>query len=57
MREYIKLFNKNTELFSTSDPDTILDAILEFAKLQGYEEFKLSEDKYKLVLPILNTSG
>lgn len=44
--------NKNTELFSTSDADTLLDTIVDFAEKQGYK-YQVAKDKYKVKLEIL----
>ena len=57
MDEYLDVIAKNTELFSTADPDTLLDSLLAYAEALGYTEYKLSKDKYKLKLPILNAKN
>jgi len=57
MEEYISVVAKNTELFSQSDADTILDCLLAYAEELGYKEYTLSKDKYKLKLPILNAKN
>jgi len=50
--EYIRVVNKNTELFSSYDADTLLDTICDFAEKQGYK-FEVAKDKYKIKLEIL----
>ena len=54
MDEYLGVIAKNTELFSTADPDTLLDSILAYATALGYTEYKLSKDRFKLKRPVLN---
>ena len=44
--------NKNTELFSTEDPETLLNAVIDFADKQGYK-YEVSKDKYKVKIEIL----
>lgn len=53
----MKVVNRNTDLFSTHSPDTILQSILTYAKEKNLEGFKLADDKYKLKLPIIKESG
>jgi hypothetical protein len=48
LEEYVRVINKNTELFSTYDAEAILETILDYLKEMGYDKFKLSKDKYKI---------
>lgn len=48
----MRIVNKNTELFSTYDADTLFETILDFAEKQGYK-FQASPDKYKAKIEIL----
>ncbi len=41
----------------TGDADSILDSILDYAEQLGITEYKLSKDRYKVKIPILNTKG
>ena len=41
----------------TADADSTLDSILSYAEELGYTEYKLSKDKYKVKIPILNAKG
>jgi len=50
----VRVINKNTELFSTYDPDTILETILDYLKEMGYDKFTVSKDKYKVKLQFIN---
>jgi len=50
--EYFRVVNKNTEVFSTYDPDTLLDTIVDFAEKQGFK-YEVAKDKYKVKLEIL----
>lgn len=57
MDEYIRIINKNTELFSTADPDLILDTLIQYAETQGYKNFQVAKDKYKMKLSLVNKEG
>ena len=57
MDEYVRFINKNTELFSTQDPDVLLEEILNYAETQGYKDYKVSKDKYKIKLPVVTKVG
>ena len=57
MDDYVNVIAKNTELFLNSDPESTLDTILSYAEELGYTGYKLSKDKYKVKLPILNAKG
>lgn len=50
--EYIRIVNKNTELFSTEDADVLLDTIVDFADKQGYK-YQVAKDKYKVKVEML----
>jgi len=50
--EYFRVINKNTEMFSSYDPDTLLDTIVDFAEKQGFK-FDVAKDKYKVKFEIL----
>lgn len=39
-------------MFSTSEPDILLDTIVDFAEKQGYK-YEVSKDKYKVKVEIL----
>jgi hypothetical protein len=52
IEEYIRVINKNTELFSTADPDELLHTLIKFAELSGCSEYVISKDKYKVTLPL-----
>jgi hypothetical protein len=52
IEEYIRVVNKNTEIFSTEDPDVLLGTIVDFADKQGYK-YQVAKDKYKVKLEIL----
>lgn len=48
----MRVVNKNTDLFSTYDADTLLDTIVDFAEKQGYK-YEVAKDKYKVKVEIL----
>ena len=39
-------------MFSTYDPDTLLDTLVDYAEKQGYK-YQVAKDKYKVKLEIL----
>lgn len=45
------MVNKNTELFSTFDADTLLGTLEEFADKQGFK-YLVAKDKYKIKLEL-----
>jgi len=56
MEEYVKIVNKNTELFSLFDAETLWTALLEFVESQGIKH-EMAKDKYKMKLQILIPEG
>lgn len=52
IEEYIKVVNKNTDMFTTEDPDVLLDIIVDFAEKQGYK-YQVAKDKYKIKIEML----
>lgn len=57
MDEYVNVISKNTELFLNADAEDTLDTILDYAEALGITGYKLSKDKYKIKLPILNKNS
>ena len=47
MEEYVRYVNKNTELFSTADPDYLLEELEAALVNQGYK-VNIASDKYKI---------
>lgn len=56
MDEYVRIIAKNTEFFSTQDPDMLLDELLHYGEQKGYK-FQAAEDKYKVKMEIVTESG
>ena len=53
----MKAINKNTELFSTEDADTILDTLIDYADKNGFKDYTVAKDKYKVKLPYISAQG
>ena len=47
LEKYDRVFNNNTEFFSTYNPDMIEEALVNYIKKENYE-FKVKEGKYKI---------
>ena len=56
LEEYARVVHKNTELFSTYDPDTLLGTLNEYAETMG-ASITLAKDKYKAKLSANTESG
>jgi len=52
--EYVRVINKNTEIFSTANPSIILEALLGYIKMMGYSKYQVSKDKYKVKLSFIS---
>ena len=52
--EYVRVINKNTEIFSTADPSILLEALLGYIKMMGYSQYQVSKDKYKVKLSFIS---
>lgn len=57
LTEYVRAVNKNTELFSTEDADKILDTLLDYAHKNGFKNYTVADDKYKVKLPFISAQG
>lgn len=55
IEEYVKLFNKNTEFFTTEQPDIILQELEGYFEEKGYK-VQVAKDKYKVKVEILSES-
>jgi len=51
--EYVRVINKNTEFFTTENPDEVLDEILGYFAEKGYKT-ACAKDKYKVKVEILS---
>lgn len=47
IEEYVRLVNKNTEFFTTTDPSEMLEELAGYFEEKGYK-FQISKDKYKI---------
>ena len=52
IEEYVRVVNKNTDLFSTCLPDDLLDTLVDFAEKKGFK-YTVAKDKYKVKVEIL----
>jgi hypothetical protein len=52
IEDYISAVKKNTDLFSTNDPEILIDEILNFLEAKGYK-YELAKGRYKIKLQIL----
>lgn len=57
IEEYVRVINKNTELFSTAEADAILETILNYIEDMGYDKYTVSKDKYKIKLHFITKEG
>ncbi len=55
--DYVKAVNKNTELFSSENADTILDTLVDYADKNGFSDYTVAKDKYKVKLPYISAKG
>lgn len=53
LEEYVRVVNKNTEFFTTENPDEVLDEILGYFDEKGYKA-ACAKDKYKVKVEILS---
>lgn len=52
IKDYVKGVNKNTEIFSTYDPEVLFNSLMQLAQKKGYT-IDVSSDQYKAKLAIL----
>ena len=50
--EYVRIVAKNTEFFSTYDPETLLGMMASYAKEQQGAKIQFAKDKYKATIQI-----
>ncbi len=53
--EYVRIVHKNTELFSTCDPDSLLDCLVDYA--ENYGKIDVAKGKYKAKLCVKSETG
>ena len=56
LEEYVRIWDKKTELFSTADPDVLLEMLADYSEQQGFE-YAVAPNKYKVKLPIVTEGG
>ena len=54
LEKYERVFNNNTEFFSTYNPDMIEETLINYLKKENFE-FKVRDDKYKIKYTLRGT--
>ena len=54
LEKYERVFNNNTEFFSTYNPDMIEETLVNYLKKENFE-FKVRDDKYKIKYTLRGT--
>ena len=54
LEKYERIFNNNTEFFSTYNPDMIEETLVNYLKKENFE-FKVRADKYKIKYTLRGT--
>ena len=54
LEKYERIFNNNTEFFSTYNPDMIEETLVNYLKKENFE-FKVRDDKYKIKYTLRGT--
>lgn len=54
LEKYERIFNNNTEFFSTYNPDMIQETLINYLKKENFE-YKVRDDKYKIKFTLRGT--